>query len=296
MWTLLLALLPSASAGEGRLVVEIQGLLGLRVDGYPQAPPSDTPAYVVDVPGGPHTVSLHKGPKTQVWSGVVDIPADHEVRCLAAAGQFTCQAPAMIPDRVVVMAPIATVQAGPDTAVVVAPGLAMSAGPNGATVAVPGATVVVNDTTGAAYVGVPGAYVMTPAPQVVVTTPAPQVVVTAPQVVVQAPTVTAPPPPPQATRPPPPPLPASVKLVLRSLDGEWADVVVDGKVVAEFRNQDEVIVTIKPGKHQIEVREFMDDTPYTTGRLDTGYASEITFGLREGERMTCYDHDGYTSN
>jgi hypothetical protein len=142
----------------------------------------------------------------------------------------------------------------------------------------------------------PQMVVTTPAPQVVVTTPAPQVVVTtpAPQVVVQVPA--APPPPPQATRPPPPPLPASVRLVLRSLDGEWADVVVDGKVVAEFRNQDEVIVTIKPGKHQIEVREFMDDTPYTTGRLDTGYASEITFGLREGERMTCYDHDGYTSN
>jgi hypothetical protein len=286
MWTLLLALLPTASAGEGRLVVEIQGLLGLRVDGYPQAPPSDAPAYIVDVPGGPHTVSLHKGPKTQVWSGVVEVPADHEVRCLAAAGQFTCQAPVILADRAMVMTQVTTVQATPTTTVVTAPGVAISASPTGAAVAVPGATVVVSDGGGAAYVGVPGAYVMTPTPQVVVTTP--QVVVTAP--------VATPAPQPQATQPPPPPLPASVKLVLRSLDGEWADVVVDGKVVAEFRNQDEMTVTIKPGKHQIEIREFMDAKPYTTGRLDTGYASEITFGLREGERVTCYDHDGYTSN
>lgn len=90
-----------------------------------------------------------------------------------------------------------------------------------------------------------------------------------------------------------PPLPSKVKVVVRSLDGEWADVVVDGKVELELRNQDEGFIWVTPGRHTVEIREFMADDPYASGRLETGYAETITLGIKEGKPVTCYDHDGW---
>lgn len=93
--------------------------------------------------------------------------------------------------------------------------------------------------------------------------------------------------------PPPPPLPSRVRLVVRSSDGEWADVLVDGAVVMEFRNKKEMETWISPGKHHIEVREFMEDRPYAKGRLETGYADHITLGITEGRPIQAYDTDGF---
>ncbi|MBW1879830.1 MAG: hypothetical protein JRJ84_15820 [Deltaproteobacteria bacterium] len=92
---------------------------------------------------------------------------------------------------------------------------------------------------------------------------------------------------------PPPPLPDRVELIVRSTDGQWADVVVDGKVVMEFRNEDEKKVWITPGIHTVEIREFMQDQGYATGRLDTGYAARVTLGITEDTPVVCYDHDGW---
>ncbi|MCO4748209.1 MAG: caspase family protein [Proteobacteria bacterium] len=72
-----------------------------------------------------------------------------------------------------------------------------------------------------------------------------------------------------------------VTLILRSQDGEWVDVRVDGEVVAEIRNDDEERVTITPGVHTVEFIDFMADDPYASGRLDTAGLSEIIFGVRE---------------
>lgn len=94
---------------------------------------------------------------------------------------------------------------------------------------------------------------------------------------------------------PPPAVPDRVQLVVRSSDGEWADVVVDGRVVMEIRNEDEASAWISPGTHTVEIREFMEDAAYTSGRLETGYASHVTLGITEGQPVRCYDHDGWTS-
>jgi hypothetical protein len=101
--------------------------------------------------------------------------------------------------------------------------------------------------------------------------------------------VTAPvrPAPPVAWRPP---VPSQVKLVFRSTDGEWADVLVDGLVVAELRNQPEAVVWTTPGQHTVEVREFLGRGSYAAQRIDTGYADTFTFGIREHQPLICYDH------
>jgi hypothetical protein len=90
------------------------------------------------------------------------------------------------------------------------------------------------------------------------------------------------------------PPPTAVQLVVRSIDGEWADVLVDGLVVAEMRNQREAIVTLRPGRHTVEVREFLGRTPYTWAQVDTGYATVMTLGLAEDRPITFYDAGAYT--
>ena len=84
-----------------------------------------------------------------------------------------------------------------------------------------------------------------------------------------------------------------MQLVLRSVDGEWADVLVDGLVVAELRNQREALVTLSPGRHTVEVREFLERTSYTWAQVDTGYASVMTLGISEDRPITFYDEGAY---
>ncbi len=94
-------------------------------------------------------------------------------------------------------------------------------------------------------------------------------------------------------RPPPPKPPDRVQLVVRSSDGEWADVSVDGERVMELRNEAEMSAWISPGQHLVEVREFLEDRPYSTGRLDTGLTDRVTLGITEGQPIRCFDHDGF---
>ncbi|TNE86466.1 MAG: hypothetical protein EP330_22270 [Deltaproteobacteria bacterium] len=75
--------------------------------------------------------------------------------------------------------------------------------------------------------------------------------------------------------------PSSVKLVLRSQDGEWIDLKVDGKVVGELRNDDELVITISPGVHTLEFVDFMGKEPYARGQLYTHDQAEIVFGVKE---------------
>lgn len=85
-----------------------------------------------------------------------------------------------------------------------------------------------------------------------------------------------------------------VQVTFRALDGEWFDVRVDGKVVAELRNQDEATVTVQPGTHTVEFLAFMADAPFVTGKLDTAGATQaIVFGVDTSAGVTCYNHDGW---
>lgn len=87
--------------------------------------------------------------------------------------------------------------------------------------------------------------------------------------------------------------PAEVRLVLRNPDNQWADVRVNGQVVAEFRNEREHTVTLRPGVHTVEFVEFMGSEPFAAGRLTTSDADEIIFGIEDDLRVTCYNHDGW---
>ena len=93
-----------------------------------------------------------------------------------------------------------------------------------------------------------------------------------------------------------PPLPEpvdGVALVLRNPARDWLDVRIDGKVVAELRTQTEVTVAMSPGVHRIEVLEFMADTPFFVGRLDTLERERVIIGLSlEARTVTAFDGTG----
>jgi hypothetical protein len=87
--------------------------------------------------------------------------------------------------------------------------------------------------------------------------------------------------------------PGQVRLVFRSTDGEWADIRVDGKVVAEIRNNDEAVAIVSPGLHTIAFHAFMSDKPFVIGKLDTAVQETVTFGVDTDGGVQCFDHDGW---
>lgn len=104
---------------------------------------------------------------------------------------------------------------------------------------------------------------------------------------------------PPATLPAPPaPLPAPVEdlpsvVEFRSVDGEWANVRVDGELVAELRNGDEArAVTLEPGPHTVEVRNFMDDEVWATGSLLVSGGGTIKIGIAEERAPEVYNRTG----
>ncbi len=62
---------------------------------------------------------------------------------------------------------------------------------------------------------------------------------------------------------------ASIPVVLSSTDGEWVDVRIDGASVAELRAAGERRITVKPGRHTLELYAFMADAPYHRAVFDT---------------------------
>ncbi len=73
----------------------------------------------------------------------------------------------------------------------------------------------------------------------------------------------------------------SIDLFIRSLDGEWADVLVNDEVIAEIRVKKEITVQIPAGMHQFSVRAYMS-TPYAFMEIDTRDARRIEMLLNEG--------------
>ncbi len=106
-------------------------------------------------------------------------------------------------------------------------------------------------------------------------------------------TVHGSPPPTAAPAPAPQPVAAMVKVILRNPGNVWTDVRVNGKVEASFRNERELSITVKPGVHTVEFVQFMQSDPFGAGRLVTGEATEIIFGIEEGPRVVVYNHDGW---
>lgn len=92
---------------------------------------------------------------------------------------------------------------------------------------------------------------------------------------------------------PEPSLPDEVEIVIRNPNNDWTDVRINGETVAEFRNQREMKVSVRPGTHFIEFVPFMKSEPFASGRLVTGEADQIIFGLSHSDGVTCFNHDGW---
>ena len=78
------------------------------------------------------------------------------------------------------------------------------------------------------------------------------------------------------------PVAAEVRLRVVSMDGEWADVLVEGEVVAELKAEKTVDATLPEGRLLVEVRAFMEMRPYARAIVDTRLCQSITIRLREG--------------
>lgn len=299
MWllTLLSLLAPAHAGGTGRLIVNVDKPVAVMVDGQLLEAEEGAMRVVGNNLFGRHEVAIATAFGKPLWSGMVDIPDGYEVRCRWRNKAFDCYAAE--PMAVVAVPaggePLGSQPVGATTSVT-APGMGVqiteSAGGDSVSMSVGGmggmgmsvsagasgsttTTTTTTTTTGMPFFGV----VVEESTTTTTVDPGFQdpgfvdggFVEAAPACNV----------------------PAQVSLVLRSTDGEWADVLVDGKVVAEFRNQDEKTVTITPGLHTIEVREFMEDSPYARGRLDTGCGARVTLGIAEGQPVTAYDTDGW---
>jgi len=253
---LLLSFALPADAGTGALTIRSENPVVIAVDGMLVPFSEDALIATAYGLGGQHQVSLHNNWGREIQSHVIEVPNDYEVRCTWARRTLDCY------EAVPLDPP-------PGMGVIVAPG---SPGAGAVTVGVGtyGTDVTVTEssttTTTTTTVGMGGM-------------PALGVTVSETTMTTGEPAFAEPEP---VLFEPPPPLPDRVELTVRSTDGQWADVVVDGKVVMEFRNEDEKKVWITPGIHTVEIREFMQDQGYATGRLDTGYAARVTLGITEG--------------
>ncbi len=257
LFALLTALSAYAQEPTSMLTISVKGMYGIQLDGaYLENTTGRTETWVNP---GRHEVVVVKGFGKEVFRGFVDVPDDHEVRCRWVNPSFDCYESVALhtaPATVVVPVPTATTTTTTTTTVggsVDGFGVSMSVSEDGM------------------FVGVGGGF---PGAPVIVTETTETTVIEQPAEI-------------QYT------VPSKVKLVLRSTDGEWADVYVDGKMVSEFRNESEKVVWISPGVHQVEVRDFMANSAYSRARIDTAYVDHLTIGIAEDQPMVCYDHDGF---
>jgi hypothetical protein len=95
-----------------------------------------------------------------------------------------------------------------------------------------------------------------------------------------------------------PPMPASMAPVtaqrsveLLRQDDTWANVFVDGELVAEFRVGDQKqTITLAPGPHRLEVRDFMNGTTWASGTLEVrASADPLKVGFAKGRRPVVYN-------
>lgn len=151
-------------------------------------------------------------------------------------------------------------------AMVVVPGVNVRVGPGGSSVNAGGASV---------YVGGVGPGGLGPAPSVLVgPTAPPPVAPVATGSGGAAPTSTVP-----------------VPVEFRSVDGEWADVYVDGKKEAEFRvNTGSVMIPLVPGTHKVEIRDFMGKKVWDSGYLEVVPGPTMKLGFGENAGVEVYTH------
>lgn len=270
--------------GTSILKVKMESPILLVVDGKAYEPNEKTMTYRVrGLMKGTHEVSIRTVFNKEIETVSLEIPDDSEVRCQYKKKAFSCyetialnvkEEEASAPPRVVVVPPASGTRVTETTTVTTTAGVPGAGVGGGITMTGPdGETVSI----GVNVNGMPGAG------QANTTVTETTTVTQTGGVVVQPPVREK------------VPMPTSVSLLFRCTDGEWADVVVNGKVVAEFRNDDEMRVTVKPGTHTIEIREFMEDSPYTKAQINTNRKSEIVIGIAEGRPIECYNHKGCTT-
>jgi hypothetical protein len=276
-------------SGSSVLKVNMDKPILLVVDGQAYEPNEKAMTYVVDgLTRGNHEVSIRTVFNKEIESLVLDMPQASEVRCRYRKKAFSCYetislAPAdaeTASEPRVVKPPAAGTQVVETTTVTTTAGVPNQGIGGGITMTGPDGEVV---SVGVNVAGMPGAGQTSTT--VTETTTVTQTGGIVAGVGAQAPVKAE----------PKIPMPTSVSLLFRSTDGEWADVVVDGKVVAEFRNDDEMRVTVKPGSHTIEIREFMEDGAYTRAQINTNRKSEIVIGITEGQPIECYNHKACTT-
>ncbi|GEM_PF-6113789 len=84
-----------------------------------------------------------------------------------------------------------------------------------------------------------------------------------------------------------------VGLRIRSLDGEWADIYVNGALLARIRNQEEAEAFVPQGTHILEVREYLADEPYSRAELTTGDTPEILIDVEQDQPIRSFNHDSF---
>jgi len=266
--SLALLLLAPALAGSGAVEVTVSAPVVVVLDGQALAYEGDGTVARATAADGVHQLSIRTFAGQELWSGPLMIPSGYLVPCQWAQSQLRCADATRLGGAMQMQ--VSTLEGGAAVSVGMGPtGMSMSTSvteTSGETMS----TEVGMGMTGMPFMGV--AIDAQPAAETHA---------------VHHHVHTAAPPPPQ------PVAPSRVLLVVRSTDGEWADVLVDGQVVLELYNDQEGQVWISPGTHTIEVKEFMEDVPYATGRLETAYAERITLGITENKPVVCYDHDGW---
>ena len=303
-----------AYAGTSTLKVSIDRPVSLVVDGKLFIPDESRTYRVENLGMGNHELSFRTAFGKELENVILDIPADSEVRCRfkkkqrffecyetianttapVAAPQPVAEAPVSAPKPDLAAQPVAKAptpsSAKPDvvevsTTTVETTSAGIPAMGGAINLSSPdGESVSVGVNVGGMGLGInmSGTGIETTTTETTTVTKN------------TMPTAPASPPPPAAPTPKPT-APSNVSLILRSTDGEWADVVVDGKVVAEFRNDDEIQVTVSAGSHTLEVREYMEDNAYTRAKIQTAGTDSIIIGLTEGQPIECYNHTGCTT-
>lgn len=88
---------------------------------------------------------------------------------------------------------------------------------------------------------------------------------------------------PEEEKPAPKPVAARydpVSVELLPLDGQWANVWIDGEKVGEFRvNAPKKVITLAAGRHKVVVQDFMDNEVYASGYLELGAVSPVRIGF-----------------
>ena len=84
-----------------------------------------------------------------------------------------------------------------------------------------------------------------------------------------------------------------VSLRIRSKDGEWADLYVNGSLLARIRGHEELEAFVPQGNHLLEVREYLADAPYCRAELITGDTPEILLDIQQDTPIRSFNHQGF---